>query len=135
MTNDFLTAFHGSFEAPRDQLVTLVEGVMNAKVITLERITQGYANEVYRAEFMAAPAGFVRINRRGEAMFDAEAWALGVCRRAGVPVPKVYAVTTLAAEKPLGVMLLASVPGRPLGEVWKCGLTSVKRRKSRRCVR
>ena len=118
MTDDFLAAFHSSVAAPRDQLVALVERVMNADVTSLERVTQGYVNEVYRADFASMPSVFVRIRRRGGATFNSEAWALGKCHRAGVPVPKVHAVTTLEAEEPLEVMLLASVPGRPLGEVW-----------------
>ena len=117
MANDFSAAFHSSVAAPRDQLVALIERVMNTDVTSLERVTQGYVNEVYRADFATAPAVFVRIKRRGGAAFSSEAWALNECHRAGVPVPKVYAVTTLEAE-PLEVMILASVPGRPLGDVW-----------------
>lgn len=118
MTDDFLTAFHSSVAVPKDQLIALTEQVMGAEVVSLVRVTQGYANEVYRAEFTAAPTVFIRINRRDEAMFDNEAWALRACLRAGVPVPEVYAVTTLEAEKLLEVMILAPVPGKPLGELW-----------------
>ena len=118
MANDFSAAFHSSVAAPRDQLVALVERVMNADVTSLERVTQGYVNEVYRADFATAPAVFVRIKRRGGAAFSSEAWALNECHRAGVPVPKVYAVTTLEAEEPPEVMVLASVSGRSLGDVW-----------------
>ena len=100
---------------------------MNAAVTNLERITQGYVNEVYRADFAAIPPVFVRIRRRGGAAFSSEAWALAECHRVGVPVPKVYAVTTLEAE-PLEVMILASVPGRPLSDVW-AGLTNCLRHK------
>lgn len=118
MTDDLLTGFHSSVAAPEDRLTELVESVMNAQVTDLKRITQGYVNEVYRADFASVPAVFVRIRRRGGAAFSSEAWALRECHRAGVPVPKVYAVTTLEFEQPLEVMILASVPGRPLGEVW-----------------
>lgn len=118
MTDAFQKEFHASFGAPRDRLIALTEQVMNAEVTSLERVTQGYVNEVYRAGFASTPTVFVRIKRRGGAAFDSEAWALNAARRAGVPVPEVYAVTTLEAEEPLEVMVLGSVSGRPLGEVW-----------------
>ena len=118
MTDDFLTAFHSSVAAPKDQFIALTEQVMDAEVTSLERITQGYVNEVYRAEFASAPTVFIRIRRRGGAAFSSETWALKACHRAGVPVPEVYDVTTLEAEEPLEVMILASVPGQPLGEMW-----------------
>ena len=118
MANDFLIAFHGSVTAPKDRLTKLVESIIKAKVTNLERITRGYVNEVYRADFSSNPSVFVRIRRRGGAAFSSEAWALGECHRAGVPVPKVYAVTTLEAEEPLEVMILASILGRPLGDKW-----------------
>ena len=88
MANDFLAAFHSSTAVPKDQLVALVKQVMNADVTRLERITQGYVNEVYRADFASMPSVFVRIRRRGGATFNSEAWALGECHRAGVPVPE-----------------------------------------------
>ncbi len=118
MADDFLATFHGSIAAPRDRLIALVEEVMNAEVTNLERVTEGYVNEVYRAGFVSAPTVFVRIKRRGGAAFDSEAWALNTARRAGVPVPVVYAVTTLEADEPLEVMVLGSVSGQSLGELW-----------------
>lgn len=118
MTGDFLTTFHESTLAPRAPLVALVERVMDAEVLSLGRVTKGYVNEVYRAELASAPPVYVRIRRRGGVAFETEAWALGACRRAGVPVPEVHAVTVLEAEAPLEVMVLAAVPGQALGSVW-----------------
>lgn len=127
MTTDFLTAFHGSSPVPKVPLVALVESVMSAEVQGLERITKGYANEVYRVALSQGPPVYVRIRRHGRVAFADEAWALEACRRAGVLVPTVHTVTTLEAPEPLEVMILAAVPGRPLGEVWD-GLPEVSRR-------
>ena len=118
MTDTFQKGFHAAFKAPRDRLVALVERVMGAQVASLERITQRYVNEVYRAELASSSTVFVRIRRRGGVSFTSEAWALDACRRAGVPVPAVYAVTTLHGDEPLEVMVLEQVPGQPLGDVW-----------------
>ena len=118
MTDDFLTAFHGSSLAPAAPLVALVERVMNAEVGGLERVTKGYANEVYRALLLEQPPVYVRIRRHGPITFADEAWAMEACRRVGVPVPQVHAVTELAGEEGLEVMVLAALPGRPLGDVW-----------------
>ena len=122
MTNAFQKEFHAAFSAPRDQLTRLVERVTNAKVTSLERVTQGYVNEVYRAELASAPTVFVRVRRRGVVSFATEAWALNAARRAGVPAPEVYVVTTLDGTlhegEPLEVMVLESISGQPLGELW-----------------
>ena len=127
MTNPFQEAFHTAFSAPRDLLVAFVEQKMGAQVMGLERVTQGYVNEVYYADLASSERVIVRIRRRGVTSFASEGWALGAARRAGVPVPEVYALETLGAEGGLEVMLLSLVPGRPLGELWP-GLNEEKRR-------
>lgn len=118
MTNPFQESFHAAFNAPKDLLSAFVEREMGVRVTGLERVTQGYANEVYRAELASSQRVVVRIRRRGVTSFVSEAWALEAARRAGVPVPEVYALGTLEADEPLEVMLLSLVPGRPLVELW-----------------
>ena len=115
MTDAFQKEIHAGLNAPRDQLIRLIEKAMKAKVTSLKRATQGYVNEVYRAELASAPTVFVRVGRRGGVSFETEACALNVARRAG---PAVYAVTTLEVEEPLEVMILEAVSGQPLGELW-----------------
>jgi aminoglycoside phosphotransferase (APT) family kinase protein len=129
MKDAFREAFHTSLNAPRDRLVAFVERVMDAKVVSLERVTQGYVNEVYRAKLASSQMVFVRIRRRGGVSFASEAWALDRCHRAGVPVPAVYAVTTLHGDEPLEVMLLEGVQGQSLGDVW-AELTEASRKQS-----
>lgn len=133
MTNDFLTAFHGASLAQPAPLVALVEQVMNAEVQDLERVTKGYANEVYRALLLEQPPVYLRIQRHGTITFADEAWAMEACRRVGVPVPQVHAVTVLEGEEPLEVMVLAALPGRPLGDVWH-DLPEISRREVMRRV-
>lgn len=118
MTGAFQREFHATFNAPRDRLVALVERVMGTEVASLERVTQGYVNEVYRAELASSQTVVIRIRRRGGVSFASEVWALKSCRRVGVPVPTVYAVTTLDGDEPLEVMILEQVRGQPLGDVW-----------------
>ncbi len=130
MTNPFQEEFHAAFSAPRDLLVAFTEQNMKTRVTGLERVTQGYVNEVYYADLASSERVIVRIRRRGGTSFASEGWALGVARSAGVPVPEVYALETLeglGADEPLEVMLLSLVPGRPLGEVWP-GLSEGERR-------
>ena len=98
MTNPFQEAFHAAFSAPRDLLTAFVEREMGARVTGLERVTQGYANEVYYADLASSERVIVRARRRGATSFASERWALGAARRAGVPVPEVYALETLGAE-------------------------------------
>lgn len=118
MTNPFQEEFHAAFSAPRDLLVAFVERKMGAQVTGLERVTQGYVNEVYYADLASSERVVVRVRRRGVTSFASEGWALEAAHRAGVPVPEVYALETLEAEGGLEVMLLSLVPGRPLGELW-----------------
>lgn len=118
MADAFKESVHATFNAPRDRLISLVEGVMSAQVTSLERVTAGYVNEVYRAKLASSQTVIVRIRRRGGVSFASEAWALDACRRVGVPVPAVYAVTTLDGDEPLEVMVLEQVQGQPLGDVW-----------------
>ena len=126
MTNPFQEAFHTAFSAPRDLLVAFVEQKMGAQVMGLERVTQGYVNEVYYADLASSERVIVRIRRRGVTSFASEGWALAAARSAGVPVPEVYALEMLAVKGGLEVMLLSLVPGRPLGELWP-GLRHWKR--------
>lgn len=116
--DDFRAAFHGSVAAPRAPLALLIEREMGAAVTGLERVTRGYANEVYVADLAPSGRVVVRIRRRGGASFASERWAVVTARNAGVPVPEIYAVTVLDAGEALKVMLLSLVPGRPLGDVW-----------------
>ncbi len=127
MTNSFREDFHAAFTAPRDPLVALIEREAGALVAGLERVTQGYANEVYYADLTSSERIVVRIRRRGAINFASEAWALEAARRAGVPVPRILALTVLEADEPLEVMLLSLVPGRPLGALWP-GLGEAERR-------
>ena len=118
MTNPFQEEFHAAFSAPQALLVAFAEQKMGTQVTRLERVTQGYANEVYVADLASSERVIVRIRRRGATSFASEGCALKAARSAGVPVPEVYALETFGAEEPLEVMLLSLVPGRPLGEMW-----------------
>ena len=100
---------------------------MGTQVTGLERVTQGYANEVYVADLASSERVIVRIRRRSVTSFASEGWALEAARSAGVPVPEVYALGVLGAGGGLEVMLLSLVPGRPLGELWP-GLSEQERR-------
>ncbi len=44
MTDAFQKEFHAAFNAPKDRLTALIEGVMKAEVTSLARVTQGYVN-------------------------------------------------------------------------------------------
>ena len=82
----------------------------------MERVVNGYDNEVYRIGLDGGHEAFVRIRRQGEGEFDDEAW--GAMERAdsvGVPVPEILGIDrVLADDGERSVMVVASAPGRAL---------------------
>ncbi len=111
----FLADLHGRFGLPRAAVVHLAERAAGRTVEGLERIVRGYDNEVYRVELAGGFAVYVRIRRHGKGGFDQEAWAMGLARAGGVPVPDVLAVdaeSDHADGHP--VMVVAAAPGRQL---------------------
>ncbi len=54
MTNSFQEEVHAAFSAPRALLVAFTEQKMGVQVTGLERVTQGYVNEVYVADLASS---------------------------------------------------------------------------------
>jgi aminoglycoside phosphotransferase (APT) family kinase protein len=111
----FLADLHGGFGLPRPAVVQLAERAVGRRVEDVERIVRGYDNEVYRIESAGRLIVYLRIRRHGEGGFDQEAWAMGLARNRGIPVPEVLAVDTVSdAEGEQPVMVVAAAPGQQL---------------------
>ncbi len=107
---------------PRSMLADLVRRATHSDLDGVDRILEGYSNEVYRVRCTDAQDVIVRILRFDDDTTSAasagEAWAIGSARAAGVPAPEVLLLDTVrvdGAEFP--AMVQRTVPGRPLSKI------------------
>lgn len=116
--SSFLTEFHAQFGLPRSTVVGLVEQATGGRVVDLERVVRGDENEVYRVELVDGPVVFGRIRVPGGVGMRREVWAMDQARRAGVPVPEVLSLTTLATGAgDRDAMVVAEAPGSQLASL------------------
>lgn len=107
---------------PRSALVDLVRRAAGADVDRIDRIVEGYSNEIYRVRCEDGQDLVVRILRFDDDVSSAaskgEAWAIEQARDATVPVPEILLLDTIDVDgSPFPVMVQRTVPGRPLGKV------------------
>jgi Ser/Thr protein kinase RdoA (MazF antagonist) len=107
---------------PRAVLVELVRRAAGARIDRLDRIVEGYSNEVYRVRCVDGQDVVVRILRFDDVTTPArsagEARAIEMARAVGVPVPEILLLETVqTAGSEFPVMVQRTVPGRPLGDV------------------
>lgn len=107
---------------PRPALVDLVRRAASADVDRIDRILEGYSNEIYRVRCEDGQDLVVRILRFDDDVSSAasagEAWAIEQARAARVPVPEILLLDTIDVDgSPFPVMVQRTVPGRPLGEL------------------
>jgi Ser/Thr protein kinase RdoA (MazF antagonist) len=107
---------------PRSVLAELVRRAAGTGIDRLDRIVEGYSNEVYRVRCADDQDVVVRILRFDDedlaTRSAGEAGAIEKARAAGVPAPEILLLDTVrigGSEFP--VMVQRTVPGRPLGEV------------------
>ena len=111
----FLHELHARFGAPRDRIISCVEHETGRFVEALERVVNGYDNEVYRVGLAGAETVYLRIRRFGEGDFDGEVWAMVRARQAGVPVPEVVSVDRMLTDDgERSVMIVRTAAGRAL---------------------
>ncbi len=95
----------------------LVERAAGLTADTVQRLTHGDENEVYRVALTNGSAVFARIRFPDTpvGMVRNEAWAMQRARAAGVPAPEVLAVETLHdGENERPAMVVTEVPGQQL---------------------
>jgi Ser/Thr protein kinase RdoA (MazF antagonist) len=107
---------------PRSVLADLVRRATHSDIDRVDRIVEGYSNEVYRVRCAEEQDVVVRILRFDDDTTSAasagEAWAIGCARAVGVPAPEVLLLDTVRVEgAEFPAMVQRAVPGRPLGEV------------------
>ena len=83
---------HARFSTAPALVAGLVKKAIGGDVESVQRVVNGYDNEVYRVAVVYRGHVYVRIRRHGEASFDSEACAMTQARDAGVPVPEVLAM-------------------------------------------
>lgn len=110
--SDFLHQRHSRFSTQPGQIIALVGRASGNGVESLQRIVNGYDNEVYQAAMSDGPCLYIRIRRHGESDFSGEAWAMGLARDAGVPVPEVVGLDRVASgDAELDAMVVTAAPG------------------------
>ncbi|MFD2081690.1 phosphotransferase family protein [Actinopolymorpha cephalotaxi] len=113
---------HAQVSTPRPVLADVVRRAVGSEIDRIERIVEGYSNEVYRVRCADAQDVVIRIPRFDDAPSPAasqgEARAIEGARAAGVPVPEILLLDTVRIDgAELPVMVQRTVPGRPLGDV------------------
>lgn len=75
-SSPFLDRLHRTFGIPVSIVMDLVDKATHHRPVTIDRVVDGYDNEVYRAD-IGDRTVFVRIKRFGEEpTFDGELWAM-----------------------------------------------------------
>ena len=111
----FLADLHSRFGLARSQVVEVAARAVGREVEGVERLARGYDNEVYQVRLAGELVVYVRIRRHGEGTLEQEAWAMGLARAAGVPVPDILAVDPACdAADGHPVMVVAAAPGQQL---------------------
>lgn len=114
---------HAQVSTSRSVLAGVVRKAAGSGVERVTRIVEGYENEVYRVWCSDGQDVVIRIRRFGQfagavARSEAEAWAIGQARAAGVPAPEILLLDTVRIDgSDYPVMVQRTVPGRPLAEV------------------
>ena len=113
----FLRDLHSRFGLSRSQVVEVAVRAAGRDVEGIERLARGYDNEVYRVRLAGELVVYVRIRRHSEGTLEQEAWAMGLARAGGVPVPDILAVDPACdAADGHPVMVVAAAPGQQLEE-------------------
>lgn len=114
---------HAQVSTPLSVLADLVRSAAATRIERVDRIVEGYENEVYRVRCTDGQDAVVRILRFGRFAGDStrsagEAWAIGQARAAGVPAPEILLLDTVRIDgSEFPVMVQRAVPGRPLADV------------------
>lgn len=130
--SSFVEWQHAQVSTPRSVLAGLVRRAARARIDQVDRIVEGYENEVYRVRCADGQEVVVRILRFGRFAGDStrsegEARAIGRARAAGVPAPEILLLDTVRLDgSEFPVMVQRAVPGRPLADVVD-GLTNRQR--------
>ncbi|SDS63861.1 Ser/Thr protein kinase RdoA involved in Cpx stress response, MazF antagonist [Actinopolymorpha singaporensis] len=113
---------HAQVSTPRPLLAEFVRRATGSGIDQVERIVEGYSNEVYRVRCTDGQDVVIRILRFDDdtspAASQAEAAAIEKARAAGVPVPEILLLDTARIDgTEFPVMVQRTVPGRPLSDV------------------
>jgi len=91
MSQERLAQIHASFNTPKNIISEIITKFENGKVLDLERIIAGEANEVY-AITTTKNKFILRIDHRNYQSFEREKWAKQKALKLGVAVPKVLEI-------------------------------------------
>ena len=110
---------HSTFGIPPDAAAQLIRKNVGKEPKTIERIVNGYDNEVYSVETDDGRGLILRLRRDGEVSFTQEAWAMNECRRLAIPVPALYFVGAMPYEGgTLEVMIEERAAGSSAAALW-----------------
>ena len=129
--NSYVRELHASVSTPPELLASLVRRATGDDLDHVDRIVEGYDNEVYRVRTRSAQLVFVRIKRFGGDLNSArdEARTIERARGVGVPGPEVLLLDQVRIQDgEFPVMVQRAVPGLPLAEVYQALTASQRRR-------
>lgn len=112
--NEEVRRLHAAVSTPASTLVMLVRKAVKVEPIDLERIVDGYGNEVYRAHTRSRGDVVIRIARFGgtQTQVQFEARAIELARAADVPVAELLLIDTVQIDgQDFPVMVQTAVRG------------------------
>ena len=111
-SNDFIVTRHAQFVTDERIVFDLVRKATDNSPISRKKIVRGNDNEVYIVDTEECNQFIVRIKRFGEVSLAQEAWAIELCKYAGVRVPEILLVDNIDSHaERLEVMVQSIMPG------------------------
>src|SRR5216683_3090470 len=91
-TDNSIRQRHAGFYTSEQTIFDLITEHTGCTPLQRTKIVRGYDNEVYDVATKEGPSFIVKIRHNGEITYQQEAWAGEMCRTAGVPIPRTYAI-------------------------------------------
>src|SRR3989338_1211786 len=91
----------------------------DVSVSSTMRINEGFTHYMYES-VLDTKTVIIRVgyNENEEYSLGKEFWAMEAYKKAGIPVPSIYAIDTSRTEFPFEYMVMQKLPGQCLGQIW-----------------
>jgi aminoglycoside phosphotransferase (APT) family kinase protein len=113
--NDYIKSLQEKMTTPDGVIESAIRDNLQSSVESKQRIFAGEDNEVYDTLLKNGQNVIVRISRKGPIEFRKESWAMGQCKKVGVPVAEVLFIQDVELdEKTVSISAQSKIAGDSL---------------------